>query len=110
MSSLIFQTRLVESSVSDYERVHATIPADLERDIRAAGCAAWEIRRSGTVLTHVTRVEDADGFFDALDASDAHAAWQQTVSPFIVSEPLRILEDTPADPGALVWRLPEAQS
>jgi L-rhamnose mutarotase len=106
LGALVFQTRLRGGTGSDYERIHAIIPRELDHDIRAAGCASWTIRRSGLVLTHVLRVESADALFAALDASSAHAEWQGLIGPLLESKSIDILATAPVSAGSLVWCLP----
>jgi L-rhamnose mutarotase len=92
--------------VDEYEHVHASIPRDLEQDIRDAGCVEWTIHRSETILTHVLRVHDEARFFGTLDRSAAHVAWQLVVGPMLEPAPLTMLARPGRDLGKLVWRLP----
>lgn len=99
-----FQTRLRAGCSSEYERVHKSIPPELELDIRSAGCTAWSIHRNGLILSHFLRTRDPECLFQALDTSPAHAAWQKIVSPLLDgAEPILAVE--PGDPGSLVWSL-----
>ncbi len=84
--------------------MHASIPYDLELDIRTAGCTSWMIYRNGLDLNHIIRTADPEVLFTALDYSDAHASWHKVVAPLLdEAEPLAAVEG--GDLGSLVWSL-----
>ena len=57
METVALHTRLKAGREADYDRVHATIPSELDGALREAGVHSWRIWRSGRELFHLA-VED----------------------------------------------------
>lgn len=97
-------TRLRPGKEEAYERVHATIPPELDALLRANGVRSWRIYRSGCDLFHVVDVDDYSAFLAAVARHPVNVAWQQKMS-----ELLEVVHDYDS-PGAnalrLVWELP----
>ena len=96
-------TRLAPGKEDEYERVHAVIPTELDRALRAAGVSSWRIWRDGQDLFHVVEVEDYAAMRAALREDPANVAWQARMA-----ELLEVEDDySGADTGLrLVWELP----
>jgi L-rhamnose mutarotase len=69
-------TRVRAERIDDYERAHATVPAELADAIRAAGVEAWTIWRSGTDLFHLIDCTDYETMLAALAEHPVNVAWQ----------------------------------
>lgn len=97
------RTRLKPGKETEYEQVHATIPAELDAALRAAGVSSWRIWRDGLDLFHVIEVTDYAEMRHALRDHPANLAWQARMA-----ELLDVEDDySGADTGlALVWELP----
>ena len=100
---IALHTRLKPGKESEYEEVHATIPAELDAALRAAGVHAWRIWRDGRDLFHVVEVEDYKRMRDALRDHPANLPWQARMA-----ELLEVEDDySGTDSGIkLVWELP----
>lgn len=101
MEQVALHTRLKEGREADYERIHATIPTELDAALREAGVHGWRIWRSGRDLFHLVDVEDFEAMLDALRDHPADVAWQQRIG--------ELLESPGPDSGdlglPLVWKL-----
>ena len=96
-------TRLKPGKESEYEEVHATIPADLDAALRAVGVHAWRIWRDGRDLFHVVEVEDYKKMRDALRDHPANLPWQARMAALLEVED----DYSGTDSGIkLVWELP----
>jgi L-rhamnose mutarotase len=102
MQEIALHTRLTAGSVDTYQRVHAVIPVELDRALRAAGVASWKIWRDDLDLFHLVEVEDFDRMNELLAVDPADIEWQQRINA--------LLEAASPGPGPLdsVWHLPEA--
>lgn len=95
-------TRLKPGHESEYEQVHATIPADLEIALRDAGVSSWRIWRDGLDLFHVLEVEDYQAMRHALRDHPANVPWQRRMAALLDVED----DYSGADTGLkLVWEL-----
>lgn len=103
MERIALHTRLKPGKEADYERVHATIPEDLDAALRAAGVHTWRIWRSGRDLFHVVEVDDYQAMRAALRDHPANIPWQARMA-----ELLEVEDDySGTDSGVpLVWELP----
>lgn len=103
MERIALHTRLKPGKETEYDTVHATIPAELDAALRAAGVQSWRIWRDGRDLFHVVTVEDYRAMRAALRDHPANVPWQARMA-----ELLEIEDDySGADSGIrLVWELP----
>ena len=103
MERIALHTRLKPGKEGDYERVHATIPEDLDAALRAAGVHTWRIWRSGRDLFHLVEVDDYRAMRAALRDHPANVPWQARMA-----ELLDVEDDySGAAPDVrLVWELP----
>ncbi|MFI6263834.1 L-rhamnose mutarotase [Micromonospora sp. NPDC051006] len=103
MQRIALHTRLRPGSESEYDDVHASIPAELATAIRAAGVHGWWIWRDGPDLFHLVEVEDYQRMRHALREHPANVAWQARMAPL-----LDVPDDySGTDSGLpLVWALP----
>ncbi|MCW6006371.1 L-rhamnose mutarotase [Micromonospora sp. CPCC 205371] len=103
MERIALHTRLKPGKEGDYERVHATIPEDLDAALRAAGVHTWRIWRSGRDLFHVVEVDDYKAMRIALRDHPANVPWQARMA-----ELLEVEDDYSGDDSGvpLVWELP----
>ncbi|RKN12500.1 L-rhamnose mutarotase [Streptomyces radicis] len=95
-------TRLKPGREADYDRVHATIPAELAERLRAAGVVEWRIWRSGRDLFHEIEVADYRAMRRALADDPVNVAWQARMA-----ELLEVEDDYAGDNDGLplVWSL-----
>jgi L-rhamnose mutarotase len=101
---IALHTRVRGDRISEYERAHTAVPAELTDAIRAAGVTSWTIWRSGTDLFHVIDCADYPAMLAALAANPVNAAWQARMAELL---------DTPHDYSAaggeatlpVVWQL-----
>ena len=102
MERIALHTRLKPGRESEYEQVHATIPAGLDAALRAAGVHAWRIWRDGRDLFHVVDVDDYKTMRDMLRDHPANVPWQARMA-----ELLEMQDDySGTDCGIkLVWEL-----
>ncbi len=100
---IALHTRLKAGRELDYERIHATVPDELDHRLRAAGVRAWSIWRSGRDLFHLVEVEDYAAMRRMLADDPVNLAWQLQMS-----ELLEVEDDYSGDDQGipLVWRLP----
>jgi L-rhamnose mutarotase len=103
MERIALHTRLKPGKEGDYERVHATIPEDLDAALRAAGVHTWRIWRSGRDLFHLVEVDDYRAMRAALRDHPANVPWQARMA-----ELLEVEDDYSGDDSGvpLVWELP----
>ena len=96
-------TRLKAGREEEYERVHATIPGDLDTALRDAGVSSWAIYRDGLDLFHVLEVEDYRAMRHTLRDHPANVPWQARMA-----ELLDVEDDYSGDDDGLhlVWELP----
>lgn len=100
---IALHTRLKAGRELDYERIHATVPDELDQRLREAGVRAWSIWRSGRDLFHLVEVEDHAAMRRMLADDPVNLAWQQQMS-----ELLEVEDDYSGDDRGipLVWSLP----
>jgi L-rhamnose mutarotase len=100
---IALHTRLKPGAETEYERVHATIPDDLDVALRAAGVTSWRIWRDGLDLFHVVEVEDYAAMRHALRDHPANRRWQARMA-----ELLDVEDDYSGNDSGLglVWELP----
>jgi len=103
MPRYALHTRLKPGKEEEYEKVHATIPADLDEALRAAGVTGWSTWRDGRDLFHLVECEDYAGMRAALRDHPANIPWQARMA-----ELLEVQDDySGQDSGLpLVWELP----
>lgn len=94
-------TRLQAGKEAEYERVHATIPADLEAALRDAGVRQYSIWRDGQDLFHLIEVDDLEEMNRRLQGRPAQIAWQERIDA-LLDNPVPAAE-RPA--LRLVWEL-----
>lgn len=100
---IALHTRLKPGREAEYDRVHATIPADLDAALRAAGVRRWEIWRDGQDLFHLVEVEDYQRMRHELADHPANVPWQARMA-----ELLEIQDDYSGEDLGIgkVWELP----
>lgn len=103
MQQIALHTRLKPGKETEYETVHATIPAELDEALRAAGVRSWRIWRDGRDLFHVVEVEDYQAMRAALRDHPANVPWQARMA-----ELLEVEDDYSGGDSGLrpVWALP----
>jgi L-rhamnose mutarotase len=103
LETVALHTRLREGKEADYDRVHATIPAELDGALREAGVHSWRIWRSGRELFHLVEVDDYRAMRAFLAEHPANIPWQVQMA-----ELLEVEDDySGAEPDVrLVWELP----
>jgi L-rhamnose mutarotase len=103
MPRYALHTRLKPGKEEEYEKVHATIPDDLDEALRAAGVTGWSIWRDGQDLFHLVECEDYAAMRAALRDHPANIPWQARMA-----ELLEVEDDySGQDSGLrLVWKLP----
>lgn len=97
---IAIHTRLQPGAEATYERVHATIPDELDHALRRGGVHSWRIWRSGQDLFHVIGVADFAAMEAHMREEPVSASWAQTTGPLLVAQPTGPL------PLRLVWKLP----
>lgn len=102
METIALHTRLKPGSEEDYDRVHASIPPELEVAMRDAGVYQWRIWRDGQDLFHIVEVEDYQAMRHTLRDHPANVPWQERMAEF-----LEVADDYSGnDHGiSLVWSL-----
>ena len=102
MPTYALHTVLRSGKESDYDRIHSTIPAELEVALRAAGVHNWRIWRDGRDLFHLVDCDDYRLMREALRDDPVNIAWQERMA-----ELLEVEDDySGADDGlAQVWAL-----
>jgi L-rhamnose mutarotase len=103
LETVALHTRLREGREADYDRIHATIPAELDGALREAGVWSWRIWRSGRELFHLVEVDDYRAMRAHLAEHPANVPWQAQMA-----ELLEVEDDySGAEPAVrLVWELP----
>ncbi|MFD9703429.1 L-rhamnose mutarotase [Lentzea sp. NPDC059081] len=103
METVALHTRLRAGREADYDRIHATIPVELDGALREAGVHSWRIWRSGRELFHLVEVEDYRAMREFLASHPANIPWQARMA-----ELLEVEDDySGAEPDVrLVWELP----
>ncbi|WP_434451509.1 L-rhamnose mutarotase [Lentzea sp. E54] len=103
METVALHTRLLAGREADYDRIHATIPAELDGALREAGVHSWRIWRSGRDLFHLVEVDDYRAMRAYLAEHPANVPWQARMA-----ELLEVSDDySGAEPDVrLVWELP----
>ncbi len=104
MERVALHTRLRRGKESDYERVHAIIPTELDALLRANGVKSWRIYRSGRDLFHFVEVENYAAFLQAVEKHPVNLAWQSRMSDL-----LEVTHDYSNPSGntlPLIWALP----
>lgn len=104
METIALHTRLAVGREDDYDRIHATIPPELDTALRAAGVRTWRIWRSGQDIFHVIECEDYAGMRSFLKEHPANIPWQVRMG-----ELLEVPDDySGGDRGiGMVWALPD---
>ncbi|MBP2475102.1 L-rhamnose mutarotase [Crossiella equi] len=99
----VLHTRLKPGREAEYEKVHATIPAELDTALREAGVRSWRIWRSGLDLFHLVDCADYPAMREYLREHPANVPWQARMA-----ELLEVEDDySGAEPEIrLVWELP----
>ena len=103
METVVLHTRLREGREADYDRIHASIPLELDGALREAGVQSWRIWRSGRELFHLVEVDDYRAMRAYLAEHPANVPWQAQMA-----ELLEVEDDySGAEPDVrLVWELP----
>jgi len=96
-------TRLKPGKESEYERVHAAIPTELDIALREASVSAWRIWRDGLDLFHVVEVSDYAAMRRRLRDHPANVPWQARMAGLLDIEDDYSGDDTGL---RLVWELP----
>lgn len=101
--TIALHTRLKPGREEEYDAVHATISAELDAVLRAAGVTGWNIWRSGRELFHVVEVADYQAMRRALAGNPVNIAWQN-----VMAELLEVEDDYSGTDMGLpkVWGLP----
>lgn len=102
MEQVAVHTRLKSGREEDYDRIHATIPAELDAALREAGVRGWSIWRSGRDLFHLIEVDDYRAMRRQLADHPANIPWQAAMA-----ELLEVEDDYSGEDAGLplVWRL-----
>ena len=103
METVALHTRLREGREADYDRIHASIPVELDGALREAGVHSWRIWRSGRELFHLVEVDDYRAMRAFLAEHPANVPWQVRMA-----ELLEVEDDySGTEPDVrLVWELP----
>jgi L-rhamnose mutarotase len=103
LETVALHTRLREGREADYDRVHASIPVELDGALREAGVHSWRIWRSGRELFHLVEVDDYRAMRAFLAEHPANVPWQARMA-----ELLEVEDDySGTEPDVrLVWELP----
>lgn len=86
MQRILSRTRLRAGSEAEYERVHASVPAELAARLREVGVHDWTIWRDGQDLLHLIEVEDYRAMRRALADDPVNGAWQDVVNPLLETD------------------------
>lgn len=103
MEQIALHTRLKAGKEAEYERVHASIPPELDTAMRESGVHSWRIWRDGRDLFHLVEVEDYQAMRRALRDHPANVPWQQRMAE-LLDVPDSYEGDDRGIP--LVWALP----
>jgi L-rhamnose mutarotase len=100
---IALHTRLKAGREADYDRIHQSIPAELESAMRECGVRSWRIWRSGRELFHLVEADDYAHMRRFLAGHPANIPWQARMA-----ELLDVEDDYSGnDRGIpLVWELP----
>jgi L-rhamnose mutarotase len=103
LETVALHTRLRAGREADYDRIHASIPVELDGALREAGVHSWRIWRSGRDLFHLVEVDDYRAMRAHLAEHPANVPWQARMA-----ELLEVSDDySGAEPDVrLVWELP----
>jgi L-rhamnose mutarotase len=103
LETVALHTRLREGREADYDRIHASIPVELDGALREAGVHSWRIWRSGRELFHLVEVDDYRAMRVFLAEHPANVPWQARMA-----ELLEVEDDySGTEPDVrLVWELP----
>ncbi len=103
MQTVALHTRLKAGKEEDYDRVHATIPVELDAALREAGVHRWRIWRSGRELFHLVECDDFVAMRAHLREHPANIPWQARMA-----ELLEVSDDySGKEPDVhMVWELP----
>jgi L-rhamnose mutarotase len=86
METIALHTFLKAGREADYDRIHATIPAELDAALRAAGVHQWRIWRDGRDLFHVVDCDDYKAMRAALRDHPANIPWQARMAELLEVE------------------------
>lgn len=86
METIALHTVLKAGREGDYDRIHATIPAELDAALRAAGVHQWRIWRDGRDLFHVVDCDDYKAMRAALRDHPANIPWQARMAELLEVE------------------------
>ncbi len=102
METIALHTVLKPGKETEYDRIHAAIPAELDAALRAAGVHQWRIWRDGRDLFHLVECDDYRAMRAALRDHPANIPWQAQMA-----ELLEVADDySGRDSGlGLVWSL-----
>jgi L-rhamnose mutarotase len=102
VETIALHTVLKPGKEAAYDRVHETIPPELDAALRAAGVYQWRIWRDGRDLFHVVDCDDYQAMRAALRDHPANIPWQEQMA-----ELLDVPDDySGGDSGlGLVWSL-----
>lgn len=104
METIALHTRLTPGKESDYDRIHALIPASLDTALREAGVQSWRIWRSGREIFHLVECEDYKAMRAYLRDHPANVPWQEKMGELLELHDSYSGEDTGIP---LVWQLPK---
>jgi L-rhamnose mutarotase len=98
-------TTIRPDKIEAYEAAHREVPDQLTDAIRAGGCTAWTIWRSGTDLFHVIDCDDYAALLAHLGQLPVNVAWQRRMADL-----LEVAHDYTAGEGTssalpIVWQL-----
>ncbi len=96
-------TRLKAGKEADYDRIHQSIPGDLDAAMRDAGVLSWRIWRSGRELFHLIETNDYARMRRFLAEHPANIPWQARMAELLEVEDDYSGEDLGIP---LVWALP----
>jgi len=103
VETVALHTRLRAGAEAEYDRVHASIPLELDGALREAGVHSWRIWRSGRELFHLVEVEDYRAMREFLASHPANVPWQARMALLLEVED----DYSGAEPDVrLVWELP----
>ncbi len=83
MELIALRTRLKPGKEAEYDRVHATIPPELDAALRESGVRQWRIWRDGHDLFHLVEVEDYQAMRHKLRDHPANLPWQARMAELL---------------------------
>lgn len=104
METVALHTRLQAGCEAEYERIHATIPSELDALLRLHGITSWRIWRSGRDLFHVVECVNYAAFIAAVAEDPVNLAWQRRMS--LLLEVVHDYRDPTRNALPRVWALP----